>query len=45
MSLNLQALPVVVPVRNEQDNVASLIAEINSALLWRNLKHIKVESR
>jgi dolichol-phosphate mannosyltransferase len=32
MALNIQALSVVVPVRNEQDNVASLIAEINSAL-------------
>jgi dolichol-phosphate mannosyltransferase len=32
MTLALQALSVVVPVRNEQDNVAGLIAEINSAL-------------
>jgi dolichol-phosphate mannosyltransferase len=32
MTLHLQALSVVVPVRNEQDNVAGLIAEINSAL-------------
>jgi dolichol-phosphate mannosyltransferase len=32
MTLALKALSVVVPVRNEQDNVAGLIAEINSAL-------------
>jgi dolichol-phosphate mannosyltransferase len=32
MALNLQALSVVVPVRNEQDNVANLIGEINTAL-------------
>lgn len=32
MTLSLSALSVVVPVRNEQDNVASLIAEINTAL-------------
>jgi dolichol-phosphate mannosyltransferase len=32
MTIHLKALSVVVPVRNEQDNVASLIAEIDSAL-------------
>ena len=32
MPLNVEALSVVVPVKNEQDNVASLIAEINIAL-------------
>lgn len=32
MALNVEALSVVVPVRNEQDNVANLIAEINAAL-------------
>jgi len=32
MPLNVEALSVIVPVKNEQDNVTSLIAEINSAL-------------
>jgi dolichol-phosphate mannosyltransferase len=32
LNVEVEALSVVVPVKNEQDNVASLIAEINAAL-------------